>query len=53
VVKFNLNNVLANVLERNSQVTEVLDQLAAWTLNGDGTGLDANLDTLRDGQGLF
>ena len=53
VVELDLDHVLAGVLERDGQMAKVLDQLAAGALDGDGAGLDADLDTLWDGQGLL
>ena len=53
MVELDINNVLADVLERDRQMAKVLGQLAAGALDGDVAGLDADLDTLWDGQGLF
>ena len=53
MVELDLDDVLAGVLERHCEMAKVLDQLAAWALDGDGTGLNADLDTLWDGQGLL
>lgn len=53
VVELDLDHVLALMLEGYGQMAKILDQLAAGTLDGDSTGLDADLDTLWDGQGLL
>jgi hypothetical protein len=53
VVELDSDHILACVLKRNRQVTEVLGELAARTLDGDIAGFDSDLDALRDGQGLF
>jgi len=53
VVQFDVDNILLWVGEVDGQVVEVLRELASWTLNSNKSGLDGDLDTLGDGQGLF
>lgn len=44
VVDLNGDDVLGGVAEVDGDVTEILDELAAGTLDGDDTGLDGDLD---------
>lgn len=45
VVEFDVDDVLRWVREGNRQMTQVLRELSAWTLDGDLTGLDVDLDS--------
>lgn len=48
MVDLDRDGVLLGVAEVDSQVAEVLDQLAPGTLDGDDSGLDGDLDCTRD-----
>lgn len=52
VVNLNANNILLRPRKVDSDVAQVLGELASGALNGDVTGLDVDLDSLRNLQGL-